>query len=41
MKHICMIVPSFTAKGGITSVVNGYKNSNLEKNLEYLILKLI
>lgn len=31
MKHICMIVPSFTAKGGITSVVNGYKNSNLEK----------
>lgn len=30
MKKICMIVPSFNAKGGITSVVNGYKGSALE-----------
>lgn len=32
---VCMIVPSFTAKGGITSVVNGYIGSDLEK--EYSI----
>ena len=29
-KKICMIVPSFSAKGGIATVVNGYKNSELE-----------
>ena len=34
-KKICMIVPSFSAKGGITTVVNGIKNSNL--NDEYSI----
>ena len=31
MKKICMIVPSFTAKGGIAAVVNGYRGSELEK----------
>ena len=31
MKKVCMVVPSFTAKGGIVSVVNGYKNSELEQ----------
>lgn len=30
MKKICMIIPSFTAKGGITSVVNGYKGTEIE-----------
>lgn len=31
MKHrICMVVPSFSAKGGITTVVNSYRNSKLE-----------
>ena len=38
MKKICMIVPSFTAKGGIASVVSGYRNSELEKqyNIRYI-----
>lgn len=31
MKKICMVVPSFTAKGGIAAVVSGYRNSELEK----------
>lgn len=31
MKRICMVVPSFTAKGGIAAVVNGYRGSELEK----------
>lgn len=31
MKKVCMVVPSFTAKGGIASVVSGYRGSNLEK----------
>lgn len=29
-----MIVPSFTAKGGITSVVSGYRGSELESNYQ-------
>lgn len=33
-KKICMVVPSFSAKGGITSVVNGYKGSSLEDEYE-------
>ena len=28
-KKVCMVVPSFSAKGGITSVVSGYKSSQL------------
>ena len=32
MKKICMIVPSFSAKGGITTVVNGYKDTKLFEN---------
>lgn len=38
MKKICMIIPSFTAKGGIATVVSGYKNSELEKkyNIKYI-----
>lgn len=37
-KKVCMIVPSFTAKGGITTVVNGYRNSELENEyqIEYI-----
>ena len=31
---VCMIVPSFSAKGGITSVVKGYKGSVLEEAYE-------
>ena len=31
MKKVIMIVPSFSAKGGISSVVNGYRGSELEK----------
>lgn len=34
MKKICMVVPSFTAKGGISTVVSGYKNSKLEEKYE-------
>ena len=33
-KKICMVVPSFSAKGGITSVVSGYRGSQLEKDFE-------
>lgn len=29
-----MVVPSFTAKGGITSVVNGYRNSQLTEDYD-------
>lgn len=29
--HVCMIVPSEAVKGGIASVVNGYRGSGLEK----------
>lgn len=37
-KKVCMIVPSFNAKGGITTVVNGYRNSELENEyqVEYM-----
>ena len=37
-KKVCMVVPSFNAKGGITTVVNGYRNSDLEKEyqVEYI-----
>lgn len=31
MKKVVMVVPSFSAKGGISSVVNGYRGSELEK----------
>lgn len=34
MKKICMIVPSFEAKGGIASVVRGYRGSALEKEYQ-------
>jgi len=33
MKKICMVLPSFSAKGGIASVVSGYRDSELE--IEY------
>lgn len=29
--HVCMIVPNEAVKGGIASVVNGYRGSALEK----------
>lgn len=37
-KKVCMVVPSFSAKGGIATVVSGYKGSELEKqyNLKYI-----
>ena len=34
MKKVCMIIPSFDAKGGIASVVSGYRNSQLEKDFD-------
>lgn len=34
MKRICMVVPSFSAKGGIATVVSGYKGSHLEQEYE-------
>lgn len=30
--HVCMIVPNKAVKGGIASVVNGYRGSDLEKH---------
>lgn len=33
-KKVCMIVPSFSAKGGISTVVNGYKGSALEEDYD-------
>ena len=33
-KKVCMVVPSFTAKGGITAVVNGYQNSQLTEDYD-------
>ncbi len=33
-RKVCMVVPSFSAKGGITSVVSGYKGSELEKQYD-------
>lgn len=34
-----MIVPSFSAKGGITTVVNGYRNSELENEYQIKYLE--
>lgn len=33
-RKVCMVVPSFSAKGGIATVVSGYKNSELEKKYD-------
>ena len=33
-KKVCMVVPSFSAKGGIATVVSGYKGSELEKQYD-------
>lgn len=37
-KKVCMVVPSFSAKGGIATVVSGYKDSELERqyNIKYI-----
>lgn len=34
MKKVCMIVPNKMVKGGIAAVVNGYRESQLEKDYE-------
>ena len=34
MKRICMILPSFTARGGIASVARGYQGSALEEKYQ-------
>ena len=34
MKKVCMIVPNRMVKGGIASVVNGYRGSKLEKDYD-------
>lgn len=39
MKKICMIIPSFNAKGGITTVVNGYKESVLNDNYDITFIE--
>lgn len=33
-RKVCMVVPSFSAKGGIATVVSGYKNSELERKYD-------
>ena len=33
-KKVCMVVPSFSAKGGIATVVGGYRGSELEKQYD-------
>lgn len=33
-KKVCMVVPSFSARGGIATVVKGYRNSVIEKEYE-------
>lgn len=33
-KKICMVIPSFSAKGGIAAVVSGYRGSQLEKDFD-------
>lgn len=33
-KKVCMVVPSFSAKGGIATVVSGYRGSELEKQYD-------
>ena len=33
-KKVCMIVPSFSAKGGIATVVSGYRGTELEKQYD-------
>lgn len=37
-KKVCMVIPSFSAKGGIAAVANGYKDSKLEVdyNIKYV-----
>lgn len=37
-KKVCMVIPSFSAKGGIATVVSGYRDSELEKwyNIKYI-----
>lgn len=32
--RVCMIIPSFSAKGGIATVVSGYRGSDLEKEYD-------
>lgn len=39
MKKICMIVPSPDVKGGIASVVNGYRGSLLEENYQIIFVE--
>lgn len=34
MKRVCMVVPNRMVKGGIAAVVNGYRESQLEKDYE-------
>lgn len=38
-KKICMIVPNRLVKGGIASVVNGYKDSKLEEDFDILYVE--
>lgn len=33
-EKVCMVIPSFSAKGGITAVANGYRDSKLEKDYD-------
>ena len=38
-KKVCMVVPSFSAKGGIATVVGGYKNSELERKYDVIYIE--
>lgn len=39
MKKICMVVPNPMVKGGIASVVNGYRGSKLEKDYQVIYVE--
>ena len=39
LKKVCMIVPNPEVKGGIASVVNGYRTSDLEKDYHIIYVE--
>lgn len=39
MKRVCMVVPNRMVKGGIAAVVNGYRDSKLEKDYEIMYVE--
>lgn len=39
MKKVCMVVPNPMVKGGIAAVVNGYRDSQLEKDYSIIYVE--